>query len=259
MIRPPNLGTCASNRATQDVTDEYDCSVFQMPWQRIVSSIDSLAHSHELLAQKIDADVERPLREYLSTNKDLQSMGNMQGNLGALSKDLENAQKKADKLKEKGAKAAAGKVANANASVEDANQQWESQAPFVFEQLQSVDENRLNHLRDVLTQYQTHEVDLVERNRVSAEDCLNILLNVETADEIKTFAARTTGGRPSIATRRSSRAAATGGPVQAPPTLVPASSREEDAASQRSDMGGQSRLAPRMWDNLNYIYLTDRC
>ena len=176
------------------------CSIFQVPWQRIVSTTESLAQSHETLAQKIEIDVEMPLRQFASKNREMQSMTTVQGNLASIAKDVDSAQKKAEKVKS----SKTDKFANASSGVEDANQQWESQAPYVFEQLQSFDETRVNHLRDVLTQFQTHEVDQVERNRTSAESCLNALLNVETADEIKTFAARIKGNRGSIPGRESS-------------------------------------------------------
>ncbi|KAL9619079.1 MAG: hypothetical protein Q9160_006255 [Pyrenula sp. 1 TL-2023] len=185
----------------------------------------------------------------------MQSMSTIQGNLAALAKEHDTAQKKADKLKEKGAKANAGKVANATSSIDDANQQWESQAPYVFEQLQAADESRLNHLRDVLTQFQTHEVDLVERNRTSAESTLNALLSVETADEIKTFAAKISGGRtpvPSSAPRapsapprerRQSSSTATPSLQVPPPASTPA---QDDGASSVFGVsaGGRPRLAP---------------
>ena len=125
-------------------------------------------------------------------------MPNMQGNLAAMAKEIDAAQKKADKA---GSRTAGQK----NSELESARAQWDAQAPFVFESLQALDENRLNHLRDVLTQLQTHEVDKVERNRIAAEQCLNILLTVETADEIKQFALRTSSSepRPTTATRSS--------------------------------------------------------
>ena len=78
----------------------------------------------------------------------------MSGNLAAMAKEVDNAQKKADKLSQKGGKAPADKVAAASLEVENANNQWESQAPYIFEKLQEVDESRLNHLRDVLTQFE---------------------------------------------------------------------------------------------------------
>ena len=190
--------------------------------------------------------MERPLREYSSKNRDMQSMPGIQSNLAGLAKNVENAQKKVDKAKGKGTKGA-DKLASAVAEADEINQQWDSRAPFVYEQLQAADEGRLNHLRDVLTQFETHEVDQVERGRQAAESCLNVLLNVETADEIKTFAAKHTGDRapvsPVMSRRQTSQAeppqmapstpAAVSTPVAEP--LEPPSRNQDDAASQRSE------------------------
>lgn len=175
--------------------------------------MQSLAESHSTLASKIELDVERPLKDFQTKNREMQAIGTIQGNLAAVAKDLDGAQKKAQKLA--GGKSSANKVANATSDVDAANQQWESQAPYVFEQLQALDESRINHLRDVLTQFETHEVDLVERNRVTAESCLNALLNVNTADEISTFVAQHTGGE-SVPPRPASRSATTGSSIPAP-------------------------------------------
>ncbi|KAF2101976.1 hypothetical protein NA57DRAFT_34067 [Rhizodiscina lignyota] len=181
---------------------DSDMGIFTTPWQKLVNSAETLAESHHLLAQKIEADIERPLRNFAGQNREMQAMSTISGNLAAMAKEVDNAQKKAEKLQTKGGKAATEKVASAAAEVENANSQWESQAPFVFEKLQAVDETRLNYLRDVLTQFQTHEVDQVERNRIGAEDCLNALLSVETADEIKAFQIRAVQGRPKLRARR---------------------------------------------------------
>ena len=190
--------------------------------------------------------MERPLREFAGKNREMQALSTIQGNLGAMAKEIDAAHDKLDKLKKKGAKASAGKVANATLEVETATTQWDSQAPFVFESLQAADETRVNHLRDVLTQFQTHEVDQVERNRVTAENCLNALLNVETADEIKSFASRTLGGKSQLRTqRRKSLATGTGTGTRAPdplppPPPIPAA---DDNASQRSRESGGAPLS----------------
>lgn len=203
--------------------------IFQSPWQSIVTSTEALAQSHHMLAQSIEATVERPLREYQTKNREMQSMSTIQGNLAAMAREVESAQKKSDKIKEKGGKA--GRTAYADSDLEVANQQWNAQAPFVFEQLQALDETRVNHLRDVLTQLETHEVDQIERSRITAESCLNALLNVDTADEISTFVARISGSSPSTArptgpSRQQSRGA----------TLSPAppSRGQDDRVSERS-------------------------
>lgn len=240
----------------------YEIRIFQIPWQRIINATETLAVSHETLATKIEEDVERPLREFSNKNRDMQSMPGIQNNLAGLAKNVETAQKKVDKARAKGAKGA-DKLASEIANAEEVHQQWDSRAPFVFEQLQSADETRLNHLRDVLTQLETHEVDQVERARQAAESCLNVLLNVETADEIKTFAAKMAGTRvptTAFSRRQTERAetpsapeqgpgqtaTATQAPVFTPPEeapLPPPPRIQDDAASQLSEPSERPAVA----------------
>ncbi|OOG00724.1 hypothetical protein ASPCADRAFT_202561 [Aspergillus carbonarius ITEM 5010] len=211
--------------------------VFQIPWQRIISATESIALSHETFAQKIDEDVERPLREYSTKNRELSSMPGIQSDLAGLAKNYDACHKKVEKAREKGPKGA-DKLASAVAAAEEISQQWDSRAPFVFEQLQAADESRLNHLRDALTQLETHETDQVERCRQAAESCLNVLLNVETADEIKTFAAKVNGGRPVVPRRQQTTSPPPVAPLSPPPRL------QDDAASQRSEHSGPVRTPP---------------
>ncbi|KAL8973859.1 MAG: hypothetical protein Q9197_001894 [Variospora fuerteventurae] len=153
----------------------------------------------------MEADVERPLKSYQRESREMQAMSTIQGNLTAVAKELDAAQKRADRMS--GGKASANKVAEAISSAEAIDREWQSQAPYVFEQLQALDENRVNHLRDVLTQLETHEVDQVERSRISAESCLNTLLNVDTKEEISAFVARISAGLPTIQPNTRSRTA----------------------------------------------------
>lgn len=214
-----------------DVADLY-ARVFSLPWKEIVTSTETLAEAHHNFARNLESDVERPLRDFATINREMQNMINITGHISAIAKDVDTANKKADRLKEKGGKAAADKVANAVTAVEDAKGQWDSQAPYVFEKLQALDESRLDHLRNVLTQLQTHWIETV--GAFSAEQCLNALLNVQTADEIKTFKIKAIRGTPKPE-RRKSRSEATSSTVAsylAPPT--PSIEDTEDGASQRS-------------------------
>jgi hypothetical protein len=159
----------------------------------LTNSAESLAESHSLLASKIEVDVERPLREFAGNHREMTAMSNMQGNLTHIARDVDRARQKAERLQSKGD---SNKIASATSDLEASQAQWDSQAPYVFESLQAVDESRWNHLRDVLTQFQTHEIDQVEKHRVAAEQVLNILLSVDTADEIKTFVLQAAENRP---------------------------------------------------------------
>ncbi|OAG11494.1 uncharacterized protein CC84DRAFT_1159018 [Paraphaeosphaeria sporulosa] len=216
--------------------DSSDLGVFSTPWQKIVSATEAVAESHHTLAQKIEVDVERPLREFATTNREVQGMSTISGNLASMAREIDTAKKKAEKLREKGAKAKASAVASAVADVENATLQWESQAPYVFEKLQAVDESRLNHLRDALTQFQTHEVDQVERNRISAEETLNVLLNIETADEIQTWALRMRSGeKPPPANRKGSSVGTPSRSLAPPPPMPPPPMiQADDDRSQKS-------------------------
>lgn len=173
-------------------------------------------------------------------------MGNMSGNLSAIAKELSSAQKKAQKLDAKGG----DRAENARSSADDAMSQWDSQAPFVFEQLQALDEGRVNHLRDVLTQFQTHELDQVERNRASAESCLNVLLNVETADEIKTFAMKTRGQVGSTGNvRHDSTASSSLRPSGGVPPVPPPPRNTSNAEHRNSSLPNADRVAPRKFSS----------
>ncbi|KAK8227281.1 Muniscin C-terminal mu homology domain-containing protein [Phyllosticta capitalensis] len=217
-----------------------DLGVFSMPWTKIVSATEALAESHHAFAQKLELDVERNLRDFEKSNREMQTMSTISGNMAAMAKEIEASQKRADKLKGKGEKAPAGKVAAATSDVENALQQWQSQAPYVYEQLQAVDESRINHLRDALTQFQTLELDQIDRTRAPAEQCLSLILDVQTADEVKMFALKTTDGKAKIE-RTTSRnpgqfSAAQTPSMQPPPT-------PDDGSSQRSGSGRPPALS----------------
>ncbi len=169
----------------------------------------------------------------------MQAMSTIQGNLAAVAREVENALKRVDK--NHGGRLGANKVAAATQDFESANHQWATQAPYVFEQLQALDESRVNHLRDVLTQFETHEVDRIERNRIAAETCLNVILNLNTTDEISAFVARSSSvssGAPVVPMRQTSRIAS-GNTLTAP---SPSRGGDDGASERSAGSGGALRL-----------------
>jgi F-BAR domain only protein len=171
-------------------------SVFHIPWKKIVNATEEIASSHQTLSQRIEEDVEKPLRTFAATNREMQGISTIQGNLVSMAKELDEAQERSEKLQKKGGKASAAKVDRATTQLQGAEQQWNSQAPFIFETLQALDETRLNHLRDVLTQYTTHQGDLMSRNTAAVEQTLNSLLEIDTSQEIKNWSQAGVAGTP---------------------------------------------------------------
>lgn len=153
-------------------------------------------------------------------------MSTIQSNLTTLSKELIDAQEKADKLSKKGSKASAQKVEAAATRLESATSTWDAQTPFIFEKLQSLDEFRLNILRDVLTQYETHEVDCIERSRTTVESTIGSLIEVDTQTEISNWATNVTAGKQKRERQAGGRVSggdrattSSSGAIQPPPTL----------------------------------------
>lgn len=124
----------------------------------------------------------------------------------------------------------------ASARLDSAQQEWDSQAPFVFETLQALDESRVNQLRDLLTQYQTHETDQAQRTQTIASETLAVTIEIETESEVRGFVQGVIGDRPRAPTRSSTRRSSVGAAAtvnnnaQPPPT--PSSVSRENTGNQ---------------------------
>ncbi|PHH56077.1 hypothetical protein CFIMG_003445RAa [Ceratocystis fimbriata CBS 114723] len=172
---------------------QSELGVFREAWDKIVESVEQTAAAHHQLAASIDMEIETPLRSF-SSRDDVRNLNTIHANLVSMARELDDAQEKTEKLSKKGAKTQA-KMEQASARLEAAISQWESQAPFVFESLQVADEARVNQMRNLLTQYETMDLDCSQRSAASSTNALNLLLEVSTQREIDQFVHRTTSGR----------------------------------------------------------------
>ncbi|KAJ4251995.1 Suppressor of Profilin deletion [Fusarium torreyae] len=219
---------------------QSELGVFQAPWNRIIDSTENIAHSHHQLADRIERDIEHPLRNFTS-RKDFQNMNTMSNNLTTMAKDLEESQHLVDKLTKKGGRANTSKVDAASSRLESATGQWESQAPFIFESLQALDESRVNNLRDLLTQYQTHESDSSQRVQENAMETLALMLEIDTEKEIQSFVHKATAGKAKLPTRASTRQSSYAGTTPSTPTPAPPSTADSTNLPTTS---GQASPAP---------------
>ncbi|KAF9874764.1 fes cip4 domain-containing protein [Colletotrichum karsti] len=228
-----------------------ELGVFSGPWDKVLQSVDATAHSHHVLASQLDKDVENPLRSFQS-RKEMQNMQTISANLTAMARDLEDAQKKTDALTRKGPKTNAQKMADATARLEQATQQWDSQAPFIFETLQALDEQRVNQLRDLLTQYQTHESDQAQRGLTRAAETLASMLEISTELEIASFKEKVISGRPRmekrVTTSRQSSHPPTSQTLAPPPPPSSLGHHDDDTSDHSGAMEGktESKLRSRI-------------
>lgn len=167
-------------------------------------------------------------------------MQTMAANLSTIAKELEDAKDKVEKLSKKGGKASALKMDAATARLESATSQWESQAPFILETLQALDEQRCNHLRDVLTQLETHEVDQSDRLRSAANDALATILEADTGKEVEHFVFKATAGKPRVERRVPAMMERTPTAVDRPPTIT----RQSTSTNNQPPSTADSSLQP---------------
>ncbi|KAF3933284.1 hypothetical protein ABW20_dc0110020 [Dactylellina cionopaga] len=170
----------------------------------------------------------------------------MEGNLNGLAKAIDSNEDKVEKMKKKGKRAEPAKVAEATAGLKDAVGNWESQSPFIFEQLQAVDETRITLMRESLTRMQTLELDQMDHMKALMEATVQSLLDINTMDEIKAFANRVCGTKSSasIGSRPPSQRAPPA--IQAPSIITDDSvsvhtSGSAEKASGHGTLGGGLR------------------
>lgn len=216
-----------------------------------MESTAAIAQAHQLLADKIDAEVERPIREFVLRNNDWAGMKNLEGNLTVLAKTIDSAEERAEKLKKRGTKAKAQQVADAASAVSNAYSDWDSQAPFVFERFQVADESRCNNLKDALTRLQTLELDRVQTSMQAVEGTLADMLDIDTAEETKAFANKAMTGRQRIERKQSRTSSRGTGAIGLPstPSVV-----TDDAMSVQSSQSGGITPTGRL-DHVMLCYL----
>ncbi|TGZ81765.1 hypothetical protein EX30DRAFT_340630 [Ascodesmis nigricans] len=210
-----------------------DLGVFATPWHRIVEATASIADAHSQLANKIESEVERPIREFAIRNSEWTGMKALETNLGTVAKTIDVAEERAEKLKKRGAKAKAQQVADSAASVSSAYAEWDSQAPFVFEKFQVADEGRCNNLKDALTRLQTLELDRTQSSMKAVEETLAEMLDISTADEMKGFANKAIAGRQHLERRRSKASNHRAGQPSTPSIVT-----DDSVSVQSSHSGG---------------------
>lgn len=191
------------------ITADLESRTFDKAWKSIVACTINDAASHATFSQYLEKDVEAPLRSFATTNTDMIGMPLIQGNLTSMAKELEDATKQSEKIASKGGKASTQKAEAAANRLIAAESQWQAQAPYIYESLQSLDEKRLNYLRDALVQYTTLEMDNVDRTRLGVASCLETLLEVDTKAEIASWSQATVSGNP-ITERKARQLSSTG-------------------------------------------------
>lgn len=171
-------GTYAAelDKLTRKVIPELHRSgLFEATWTTIIRSTHETADASNAFAHKIQHDVEHPLRRFCVKSPQWADMKVLHGELETLGQLFKNSE--------------SGNKKRHGDSPEEVRQQWENQAPYILEQVETIDESRLGHLKNLLTTFGTLEADRSEKTLKISEKVLNNILSYEPIDDVAAFAA----------------------------------------------------------------------
>lgn len=159
-------------------------------WNEIVHGLRENSKASESYARRLRGDIEQPIKNFSQKSTAWSDLRTTHDDLSTLAKQFMESEAALTKAKRK----SQVKAGPAYSHLNQIQSQWESQAPLIFDQFETVDEARLAFLKDSLTSFQTMEIDKAQTGTKAGERCLNALLTYEPKDEIQSFVANTVVG-----------------------------------------------------------------
>lgn len=164
--------------------------LFEAVWLGVVRSTKDSAKASGSFASKIHHDIEQPLRYFCAKSPQWADMKVLHDELDTLSHSFKVNDDKLDKLRKK----KHGQTEAQQHSLDEVRAQWESQAPYILEQAEVIDESRLGYLKNLLTTFGTIEADRSEKSLKISEGVLNNILSFEPIDDVAAYAAQVSKG-----------------------------------------------------------------
>lgn len=165
--------------------------IFEGVWNSLIKQTRETSKASSGLSHKITTDIEQPLRSFCTHSEQWPSIIGFSENLDTLAHTFSNNDEKVEKLRKKTQTSRHHQlVENAQHSLDELRSQWESQAPFILEQIEIIDKARLGFLKNSLINFETLEADKSQRLMKNTESVLNTILSFEPMDEVAAFAAQ---------------------------------------------------------------------
>lgn len=158
----------------------------QSAWESVLQSTRDSAHASSVFVGRLQRDVERPLRQF-NKSPPWGDAKVLHSEFDSLAHSLQSQSDKVDKLIRKPAKQ---QLDVAQRLLEDLRAQWENQAPYIMDQIETIDENRLGHIKNALTTFGTVQADCSAKVSKASEGALSGVLAFEPVDDITAYAAQ---------------------------------------------------------------------
>lgn len=157
----------------------------------LVGEISRLSDSHLKFAKRLTDEIEVPLRQQ-ATIGEWSKLKQYDTNLSATIKEYDEKISKIDKYRKrmdtgKKAEQTRNKMADASRALDESRMEWETEAPIVFDKYQSVDQHRLDMLKEAVARFETMQSDQAQQTMQLSERTMQLVLNFDTMKDIEDF------------------------------------------------------------------------
>ncbi|KAG0300722.1 hypothetical protein BGZ98_008953, partial [Dissophora globulifera] len=150
------------------VTDAQALGTFAAPWEKLNAESLELATLHGQFSLKISNEIERPLRDFARSNAEWHNLTLAEANCNRIAKEFDEKQlkvtkyaKAAEKATGKKAEAADQKLREYNKQLESTRTAWRLEGPVVLQKFQDVDQQRLDHLKQMVSAFEAIQTEIV--------------------------------------------------------------------------------------------------
>lgn len=162
------------------ISEIPNSGIFASVWANITSQTRDASKASAMLAHKISHEIEQPLRKFCTRSGQWSDFRELNNQLEIIAQNFSHTDKKKSILPKH----------HHQGENAETRSQWENQAPYILEQIGTIDESRLGILKNSLISYETLEADRSQRMMKSTETVLNNVLSFEPIDDIAAFSAQ---------------------------------------------------------------------
>ncbi|ORZ10694.1 Muniscin C-terminal mu homology domain-domain-containing protein [Lobosporangium transversale] len=150
------------------VTDTQALGTFTAPWEKLNAETSELASLHNQFSLRITNEIERPLREFTKTHSEWQHLTMAEASCMRIAKEFDEKQAKVAKYKKtlekvsgKKGEAAEQKLIEYSMQLESTKTAWRMEGPELLQKCQSVDQSRLEHLKQMVSAFEAIQTEIV--------------------------------------------------------------------------------------------------
>lgn len=169
---------------------DSELGTFATPWNDVTRTVRETSRGAKSFVRKLRTEIEPEVRQVTSNSAGWNQARMAQGRLVEIAQKVSSSEDHVGK----NARRSSSKQEAAGREAQQARTVWETQAPELCDAIERVDEERFVKLKDVLTAYETLEMDRSQASIKGYERAIQSLIQFEPKDEVQSFAAQVIGG-----------------------------------------------------------------